>query len=255
MQQNKFVAIKIQKSGESYYSAAEDEIEILEVIAEKWKTEEWKEAIKTYEQPANINSCHNMHMMDHFEFEGPNGKHIGMVFEVMGSNLLKIMKAYDWDGIPLPIARSLAKQLLIGLDYLHRLCNVIHTDIKPENAILCPTEQQLIDHLDSVPDHFKSHIKGKIQKSMFFSKEQNKINKRKKKNIKKKKTKDMSGNAKEEDENEKEDKHAGILDENVSVKICDFGNGCWIDHHFTSTIQTRQYRSPEVIIGCEYDET
>ena len=39
------------------------------------------------------------------------------------------------------------------------------------------------------------------------------------------------------------------LDENVMVKICDMGNGCWTYHHFTPEIQTRQYRSPEVIIG------
>ena len=37
------------------------------------------------------------------------------------------------------------------------------------------------------------------------------------------------------------------------VKICDMGNGCWTYHHFTPEIQTRQYRSPEVIIGADYD--
>lgn len=37
------------------------------------------------------------------------------------------------------------------------------------------------------------------------------------------------------------------------VKICDMGNGCWSHHHFTPEIQTRQYRSPEVIIGADYD--
>lgn len=121
MNHNKFVAIKIQKSGESYFSAAEDEIEILEKIAGNVKTEEWKESIQKYNEPNNINSAHCMHMMDHFEFEGPNGKHIGMVFEVMGYNLYKIMKLYDWDGIPVPIVRILAKQLLISLDYLHRM--------------------------------------------------------------------------------------------------------------------------------------
>lgn len=30
------------------------------------------------------------------------------------------------------------------------------------------------------------------------------------------------------------------------------GNGCWTHHHFTSQIQTRQYRSPETIIGVPY---
>ena len=43
------------------------------------------------------------------------------------------------------------------------------------------------------------------------------------------------------------------IDENVLVKICDMGNGCWTHHHFTPEIQTRQYRSPEVIIGADYD--
>ena len=31
------------------------------------------------------------------------------------------------------------------------------------------------------------------------------------------------------------------------------GNGCWTHHHFTPEIQTRQYRSPEVIIGADYN--
>lgn len=43
------------------------------------------------------------------------------------------------------------------------------------------------------------------------------------------------------------------LDEGVMVKICDMGNGCWTHHHFTPEIQTRQYRSPEVIIGADYN--
>ena len=30
------------------------------------------------------------------------------------------------------------------------------------------------------------------------------------------------------------------------------GNGCWTHHHFTDLIQTRQYRSPETIIGHPY---
>eukprot|EP00186_Timspurckia_oligopyrenoides_P004240 CAMPEP_0182447188 /NCGR_PEP_ID=MMETSP1172-20130603/12663_1 /TAXON_ID=708627 /ORGANISM="Timspurckia oligopyrenoides, Strain CCMP3278" /LENGTH=733 /DNA_ID=CAMNT_0024643537 /DNA_START=130 /DNA_END=2328 /DNA_ORIENTATION=- len=37
------------------------------------------------------------------------------------------------------------------------------------------------------------------------------------------------------------------------VKMVDFGNACWKDQHFTEDIQTRQYRSPEVILGVEYD--
>jgi serine/threonine-protein kinase SRPK3 len=36
-------------------------------------------------------------------------------------------------------------------------------------------------------------------------------------------------------------------------KIVDFGNACWRSRHFTDDIQTRQYRSPEVIVGQGYD--
>ena len=41
----------------------------------------------------------------------------------------------------------------------------------------------------------------------------------------------------------------------VVVKIVDLGNACWTDRHFTEDIQTRQYRSPEVILGAGFDET
>ena len=41
----------------------------------------------------------------------------------------------------------------------------------------------------------------------------------------------------------------------MRLKICDLGNGCWTYHHFSTEIQTRQYRSPEVIIGSKYNAT
>jgi hypothetical protein len=37
------------------------------------------------------------------------------------------------------------------------------------------------------------------------------------------------------------------------VKLVDLGNACWTDRHFTDDIQTRQYRSPETILGSRYD--
>ena len=39
---------------------------------------------------------------------------------------------------------------------------------------------------------------------------------------------------------------------NAPVKIVDLGNACWVHKHFTDDIQTRQYRSPEVIVGSKY---
>ena len=38
----------------------------------------------------------------------------------------------------------------------------------------------------------------------------------------------------------------------MKIKIVDFGNACWTNKHFTDNIQTREYRSPEVILGIKY---
>ena len=43
------------------------------------------------------------------------------------------------------------------------------------------------------------------------------------------------------------------VDSSIQVKICDIGNACWFNHHFSTIIQTRQYRSPEVILGINYN--
>jgi serine/threonine protein kinase len=40
--------------------------------------------------------------------------------------------------------------------------------------------------------------------------------------------------------------------EELQVKIADLGNACWVHHHFTEDIQTRQYRSLEVLLGAGY---
>ena len=45
------------------------------------------------------------------------------------------------------------------------------------------------------------------------------------------------------------------LDKKIEVKICDMGNACWFTYHFSTAIQTRQYRSPEVLLGINYNET
>jgi serine/threonine-protein kinase SRPK3 len=36
------------------------------------------------------------------------------------------------------------------------------------------------------------------------------------------------------------------------AKVVDFGNACWVDRRFTDDVQTRQYRSPEVVLGAKW---
>ena len=66
-----------------------------------------------------------------------------MVFEILGVNFLEIIKRYEYKGVPLPLVRKLAKQCLIGLDYMHRMCQIIHTDFKPENVNICLRDEEI----------------------------------------------------------------------------------------------------------------
>jgi serine/threonine-protein kinase SRPK3 len=79
---------------------------------------------------------HVVSLLDSFEHKGPNGTHVCMVFEVLGENLLGLIKRWNHRGIPMPIVKQIVKQVLLGLDYLHRECGIIHTDLKPENVLI-----------------------------------------------------------------------------------------------------------------------
>ena len=79
-----------------------------------------------------------------------------MVFEALGENLLSFIKRYQRKGVPQHLVRQIAKQILLGLEYMHS-CGVIHasahpaiftplslpssplpiTDIKPQNILVC----------------------------------------------------------------------------------------------------------------------
>ncbi|KAK6778504.1 hypothetical protein RDI58_025222 [Solanum bulbocastanum] len=120
---SQFVALKVQKSAQHYTEAALDEITILKQIAEG-DPEGGKSVVK---------------LLDHFKHSGPNGQHVCMVFEYLGDNLLSLIKYTGYQGLPIHMVKELCFHVLVGLDYLHRQLSIIHTDLKPENMLLCST--------------------------------------------------------------------------------------------------------------------
>lgn len=117
------MALKVVKSAAHYTETAVDEIKLLEKVVKA--------------NPDAPGRKYIVELLDHFMHRGPNGLHVCMVFEVLGENLLSVIKRYRHQGIPIHLVRQIIHQVLMGLDYMHRECGIIHTDLKPENVLVC----------------------------------------------------------------------------------------------------------------------
>ena len=346
-----YVALKIQKSAEHYTEAAYDEIELLAVARNERNNRSWRSS-RARLRPSLFSTCPDftgvVSLCDYFETEGPNGVHVCMVFETMGPNVLALIKRYDFKGVPFDIIRKLTADVLIGLDYLHRVCGIIHTDLKPENVLVCcpkgvPVDktgtplvsldkpidvggQYFADVVPSTrnqpspptPPPLPANHEPLLQQGGQKKKKKKKKSKKKKiveppkvestvpasppfvkpqlkpsrsdptllshyqipgptlgrppyhhsKSILTKASKlpgDLitgkvgGGSSSTTASSPTVTGTTGVPDvfnhESVAFKIADLGNACWVDKHFSEDIQTRQYRSPEVIIGSGYDST
>lgn len=122
----RFVALKVVKSATHYAETALDEIKLLRCVRESDPSDCFREKV--------------VQLLDDFKISGVNGTHVCMVFEVLGHNLLKLIIRSNYQGIPLTNVKTIIQQVIEGLDYLHRRCKIIHTDIKPENILIAVDE-------------------------------------------------------------------------------------------------------------------
>uniref|UniRef100_A0A8C3TAY2 non-specific serine/threonine protein kinase n=2 Tax=Chelydra serpentina TaxID=8475 RepID=A0A8C3TAY2_CHESE len=338
IQGKRFVAMKVVKSAEHYTETALDEIKLLKSVRNT--------------DPNDPNREMVVQLLDDFKISGVNGSHICMVFEVLGHHLLKWIIKSNYQGLPLPCVKRIIQQVLQGLDYLHTKCRIIHTDIKPENILLCVNEQYIRRLAAEATEWQRSGApppSGSAGLSA-ISLQADKMSKNKKKKMKKKQKRQaelLEKRMQEIEEMEKEaspvqtqpeeeedarnplemllkesppdegipgklgmdqEYHMGLhakvcvcLNRNtvtflqphlklwwhcpcgfnqllcilhlgkstagnfllnpleprnadkLKVKIADLGNACWVHKHFTEDIQTRQYRSLEVLIGSGYN--
>uniref|UniRef100_A0A673CV82 non-specific serine/threonine protein kinase n=1 Tax=Sphaeramia orbicularis TaxID=375764 RepID=A0A673CV82_9TELE len=249
IQVKRFVAMKVVKSAEHYTETAVDEIKLLRSVRNS--------------DPDDPNREMVVQLLDDFKISGVNGTHVCMVFEVLGHHLLKWIIKSNYQGLPLPCVKSIIRQVLQGLDYLHSKCEIIHTDIKPENILMsvdepyvrrlaaeatewqkagapppsgsaistAPAPKQVSENSLYISSLFQyllvcvcvclclSHCSdvGKLSAGSLLVNPLEPLNADK-----------------------------------IKVKIADLGNACWVHKHFTEDIQTRQYRSLEVLIGAGY---
>eukprot|EP01134_Creolimax_fragrantissima_P001803 CFRG1803T1 len=319
-----YVALKVVKSAPHYTEAALDEIKLLSKCRER--------SVYDHKGKENV-----VTLLDDFVIVGPHGKHVCMAFEVMGKNLLHVVKETEYEGMPLSRVKEFARQVLSGVDYLHTECKIIHTDIKPEN-ILLSADPEYIDNLGreaiaSIASRRGGESRGTSarESDSIFTVEATGLTKNQKKRLKQKEAKKKaqaaatvtststlmhtsdtlaptSANSKEKNTDNHVDTNSttqssspktntgvdavdiitknahGLIEpatptstpsaspaplltdgENITpgvkenarqiVKLADLGNACWIEKHFARDIQTRQYRSPEVLLDAEYDSS
>lgn len=117
------MALKVIKSAQHYTETAADEIRLLKKIAKNESHHPWCERI--------------VRLLNHFTIRGVNGVHTCLVFETLGCSLYKLIVKNNFQGLPIKMVKSITRQVLQGLYYLHTKCGIIHTDIKPENILLC----------------------------------------------------------------------------------------------------------------------
>jgi len=113
----KHVALKILKA--NCYGSAQHvfELELLQRIAST-------SLIRT-----GPGRRHVVELLDNFHHIGPNGDHVCLVFPVLGCHLAAQAARFNKRRIPVRVMKEVARQLLQGLDFLHRECGIIHTGI------------------------------------------------------------------------------------------------------------------------------
>ncbi|KAF9237968.1 kinase-like domain-containing protein, partial [Melanogaster broomeanus] len=83
---------------------------------------------------AHVGGNHLTAPLDNFQLTSAHGSHLCIVYEAMGSFSSTFQG--QTKKLPVNMAKNVARQLLLALDFLHRECHIIHTDIKPDNILI-----------------------------------------------------------------------------------------------------------------------
>ncbi|KAB8235601.1 putative protein kinase [Aspergillus alliaceus] len=75
-------------------------------------------------------------LLDSFELKSPAGTFSCLVYPPMREPLSMYQRRFGDKRMPLPLIKAHIRALLTGLDYLHKECRVVHTDLKLENIMV-----------------------------------------------------------------------------------------------------------------------
>lgn len=161
-----------------------------------------------------------------------HSSHLCLVFEMLGPNLYELLKKRQFRGLPIGAVRTLIRQATEGIKLLGRR-NVVHCDLKPENILMVRSddlEGAIVEcKIAGEQDQQQDNLVGDCSKDKAS----------------------IAAAAKLADPNSPTtfDKDS----EEQWIKLIDFGSACFEGQTTHTYIQSRFYRSPEVLIGLPYD--
>ncbi|KAI0785883.1 kinase-like protein [Abortiporus biennis] len=104
---------------------------------------------------------HICQLFDTFMVDGPNGRHICLIIEIMGPTVLDIYCCSPRSGfkfLPLFLVKRISQHVLLALQYMHETCNIVHTDIKGNDIFMTgiPSTPVLPEMLEITDHAFKT---------------------------------------------------------------------------------------------------
>lgn len=152
---NRFVALKILMANAS---TEENELRILKHLS-----------TCGLNHPAKK---HIMALLDDFEHQGPNGAHTCLVFEVMGPSSASMVEELPVNKdilfgrtarYPIWMAKSMLRQALLGIDYLHQ-SGIVHGDLQPGNLLFSVTGLQSVDEKQLSQDYSQRAVSEPVRR-------------------------------------------------------------------------------------------
>lgn len=228
-------------------------------------------------------------LVDYFEYKfkilGHEENSICMVFPLLAGSLDDVMLyGVLSNGLPYDSAKKIFHQILVAVDTLHKSVKMIHTDIKPDNILLSGVSvenQQLIDKLKDCWKLTNPNARKKKLTSILADDPEINYNS----NFSDDESYDQTQSDVSTDSEYSDEEYHVVLDSdyessdannsesdsetsenteilvdqsyitNPIIKLSDFGSCLPIDTLKRKEIQTRYYRAPEVILGCDYNLT
>ena len=155
-----YVSIKIKNISYGDIDNEDIEINFLKKIFKKNFDEDWMQSLKKYyknnsyilsqinfEEHTNI-----IQMLNSFIYKEENNEDIYLcnVYEIICISLQNFFDKYHKNniinknkGIPLPLVKIIAKEILIGLDFIHRFGEIIHNNLNMDNILIGLTKDEL----------------------------------------------------------------------------------------------------------------